>query len=251
MSVVLHALVALAFAGQPPRDSRSPVADEEVVWLEATAGPLSGATSQSAMGAGAERGVSATAGERGPAPALRAGHPLRERTHPSRSRAPSTAIAPLANGAPPTLDRTLDTLMAAATGAASGGPDALSDWGNGATHRSGDAPGTHGAGGALGTEDGQGAAPAQGPRLLAAGNPCAGYFPTGAHVAHGSVQVEVEVSENGRIAATRVVAEQPTREGFGGAARACVSRLRFSPAQSSRGTAIAGRARLQLSFDRS
>ena len=97
-----------------------------------------------------------------------------------------------------------------------------------------------------------GGAPVQGPRLLAAGNPCAGYFPPGAHVAHGRVQVEVEVSANGRIAATRVMAEQPLGEGFAGAARACAAdRLQFAPAQTSQGTPVAGHARLLLSFDRS
>jgi hypothetical protein len=117
----------------------------------------------------------------------------------------------------------------------------------------GSAEGRAGSGGGAGDDAGAGAgAPAQGPRLLAAGNPCAGYFPAGAHVAHGRVQVEVEVGANGRIAATRVMAEQPLGEGFAGAARACAAdRLQFTPARSSQGTPVEGHARLLLSFDRS
>ena len=65
------------------------------------------------------------------------------------------------------------------------------------------------------------------------------------------VQVEVDVGPSGRTATTRVVAEQPRGEGFGGAARACAAQLRFSPAQTSQGTLVEGHARLLLSFDRS
>ena len=93
-------------------------------------------------------------------------------------------------------------------------------------------------------------APASSPRLLSAGNPCAGYFPAGANAAHGRVQVEVEVGPNGRIESTRVMAEQPLGEGFGGAARACADRLLFRPAHSVQGTPTEGLARLLLRFDR-
>ena len=115
-------------------------------------------------------------------------------------------------------------------------------------------PGANGLG-ANAADGGSGAGAAgrggRGPILMAFANPCAGYFPSGAAVRHGEVEVEVEVGEDGRTAHTRVQVESPRGEGFASAARACASHLRFTPAQSEGGVAVRGRARLRLNFDRS
>jgi hypothetical protein len=46
------------------------------------------------------------------------------------------------------------------------------------------------------------------------------------------------------------VLEQPSEQGFGAAARACASVLRFKPAVDARGVNIAGEAKLELRFHR-
>jgi hypothetical protein len=92
--------------------------------------------------------------------------------------------------------------------------------------------------------------PLYGPGLLSRGDPCLGYFPTSAEVASGVVRVLVAVDEGGHARAKDVLLELPVGEGFGDAARACASRLRFSPARDGRGVAVPGQAKLELRFQR-
>jgi hypothetical protein len=89
------------------------------------------------------------------------------------------------------------------------------------------------------------------PALLASRNPCIGYFPAGAHVDHGRVQIQVHVDETGHARASEVVVEAPLGNDFGRAARACASALRFAPARDALGAAVAADAKLELHFHRS
>lgn len=95
-----------------------------------------------------------------------------------------------------------------------------------------------------------GGAPLRGPGLIAAGDPCAGYFPAGAAGERGVVRVVVRVDAHGHARAERVLFEAPQEEGFADAARACAARLRFTPAVDARGVAVPGRAKLELRFRR-
>ena len=104
--------------------------------------------------------------------------------------------------------------------------------------------------GADGTDQAGGGVAAQGPTLIAAFDPCFGYFPADSRAAHGEVQVDLQVGADGRPTETHITSELPRGEGFAGAARACARSLRFEPARSSSGVAISGAARLLLSFER-
>ena len=233
--MLVHGAALFGWSGTHPSHPAEEEPRAGLIWLETAASPT---------GAIGEHPASPGPAASGPGVATHVA-PRRQHAaarHTSREAATETVEAPLVaapsaaalpGGTPEDVGATTD---------ASGAGTAL-----------GSAEGRAGSGGGAGDDAGARAgAPVQGPRLLAAGNPCAGYFPAGAHVAHGRVQVEVEVSANGRIATTRVLAEQPLGEGFAGAARACAAdRLQFTPARSSQGTPVEGHARLLLSFDRS
>lgn len=227
LSLLVHVAIVLGFPAAPTSEPAVGTESPGLVWLEP--GPGAGSTSEG--GVAASEAPSA-------APA---------RAHRSSSRGPSAQAATLPTApseptsphseGPATAEGGADTGEALAGAGATAGAGAL---GAGPTGGPSGAGGRHGGG-----------EPVSGPRLLASGNPCAGYFPASAQVAHGRVQVEVEVGVDGRIASTRVMAEQPLGEGFAGAARACADRLLFTPAHTSRGTPVEGHARLLLSFDRS
>ncbi len=89
------------------------------------------------------------------------------------------------------------------------------------------------------------------PALIASRNPCDGFFPTSAHVDHGSVQIQVRVDEQGHVSVSEIMVEAPLGHDFGRAARACASALRFAPARDALGAAVAGEAKLELTFHRS
>jgi TonB family protein len=155
----------------------------------------------------------------------------------SESAAPGLATEPDADAAPlppgPEPIRALGELASAGTSAWAGGPVA--------------APGAGGPGSGAAPSN----RPALAPGLMAFGDPCRGFYPSVADVDHGEVRVVVRVDRDGSTRGSEVVAEAPAHQGFGPAARACVSRLRFRPARDSEGGAIPGQAVLALSFDRS
>jgi hypothetical protein len=90
----------------------------------------------------------------------------------------------------------------------------------------------------------------RGPGLLGA-SPCRGYFPAQATAARGAVQIEVRVDETGHAVLSRLLRELPQGQGFGPAAHACAAALRFVPAVNRDGAAVAGEAKLELTFSRS
>lgn len=234
--MLVHVAVVLGF---PPAPTSEPaVASEEtgLVWLErdASEGVTTGDRLTRGEPASASPAEVSRSSARGVALASMATARLAAPTSEASSEANATSVIATAG---------TQSLRASPTGlGASGAAE-----GDGAADGAGMTAATAGSGRGGDTAG----APARGPRLVSAANPCAGYFPAGAHAAHGRVQVEVEVGANGRIASTRVMAEQPLGEGFAGAARACADRLLFTPAHTSQGTPVEGHARLLLSFDRS
>lgn len=90
-----------------------------------------------------------------------------------------------------------------------------------------------------------------GPGLLAVRAPCRGYFPASAQADHGKVRIQIHVDPSGRPRLSQLLSELPLGQGFGPAARACAATLRFAPAVDGQGIAVAGEAKLELSFDRS
>jgi TonB family protein len=65
------------------------------------------------------------------------------------------------------------------------------------------------------------------------------------------VRIHVQVDATGRAQLSRVLIEAPTSQGFGAAAAACATRLRFLPAIDGGGAAVPSEARLELLFERS
>lgn len=124
----------------------------------------------------------------------------------------------------------------------------------GASAIAGAGTGAGGAGAGSGTGEGsaQGSGiPTTRPALIASRNPCLGYFPAGAHVDHGRVQIQVRVDETGHASVSQVLIEAPFGHDFARAARACTSALRFAPARDALGVAVTGDAKLELHFHRS
>jgi hypothetical protein len=101
-----------------------------------------------------------------------------------------------------------------------------------------------------GSVSGSGAA-VRGPGLLTLPSPCRGFFPAAAQVDRGAVQISVHVDETGRARLHRLLMEMPRDQGFAAAAHACTKALRFAPAINSQGIAVAGEAKLELTFHRS
>jgi outer membrane biosynthesis protein TonB len=166
--------------------------------------------------------------------------PAKPSPGPSSESAPLPAAASSGSEAQALLPQAAEPAGTADEIAATGAPV----WGEGSL--AGTAGGGGSGGGSATSEK-----PSFPPGLMAFGDPCRGYYPSAADVDHGEVRVVVRVGSDGSTRGSEVVAEVPARQGFGPAARACVSRLRFRPARDAWGGAIPGRAVLALSFDRS
>lgn len=86
--------------------------------------------------------------------------------------------------------------------------------------------------------------------LAGAADPCRGLFPYAAAANSGAVAVEVSVAPDGGVSLQRIMTESPPGQGFGAAAAACTSRLRFVPASDGAGRAVAARSIVRLRFER-
>lgn len=67
------------------------------------------------------------------------------------------------------------------------------------------------------------------PRLPAR-NPCQGYFPASATNDRATALVRVVVGKGGAVSSAAIVSESPSGQGFGAAARTCMSQQHFTPA---------------------
>lgn len=123
--------------------------------------------------------------------------------------------------------------------------------------RGGVGSGTQGAQSSLATSrtGGSGAVGAAEPALsrapaLSEPEPCRGFFPTRAQVDRGEVKLEVRVASDGAVGTLSVIFEEPAAQGFGAAARACLTSKRFSPALDPAGHPVAALSRVTLRFAR-
>jgi TonB family protein len=81
-------------------------------------------------------------------------------------------------------------------------------------------------------------------------DPCRGFFPSDAQTDRGDAAVRVTVAADGSVAAVSVLAERPSAQGFGKAARACLLAARFEPALDTRGRAVVAIAPITVKFSR-
>lgn len=92
---------------------------------------------------------------------------------------------------------------------------------------------------------------AHGPSLLGTETACQRYFPFSAQAREASVTLAVYVGPRGEPYGARIIEEQPSRDGFGSAAKSCaLNALRFSPAVDRHGSPAPGTSILQLRFVR-
>jgi outer membrane biosynthesis protein TonB len=79
---------------------------------------------------------------------------------------------------------------------------------------------------------------------------CRGYYPSEANVDEGGATVAVIVKANGDVSQATVLSETPVGQGFGHAARTCLSQKRFAPAQDRQGAAVIARTSVRVRFSR-
>jgi outer membrane biosynthesis protein TonB len=89
----------------------------------------------------------------------------------------------------------------------------------------------------------------QKPRLRSA-DPCRGYFPPAARDDVAVVSVRVVIGKNGAVSNADVVSESPAGQGFGFAARRCMSEQTFTPALDRSGSAAATALNVNVRFSR-
>jgi Gram-negative bacterial TonB protein C-terminal len=87
------------------------------------------------------------------------------------------------------------------------------------------------------------------PRLPGS-DPCRGFFPGAARDDSGDVAVLVTIAKSGRVAGTQLLSEIPRGQGFGAAARTCLSSQSFVPALDRAGNAAATAVRVNIRFSR-
>lgn len=85
---------------------------------------------------------------------------------------------------------------------------------------------------------------------LGEGDPCRGYFPGGAADDAASAAVMVTIAKNGSVSNVRLLSEMPPKQGFGAAARTCMSSKRFSPGLDRNGKPTATAIRVNIRFRR-
>jgi protein TonB len=85
---------------------------------------------------------------------------------------------------------------------------------------------------------------------LGAYDPCRGFFPQGAQTNRGEVSVIATVRDQGSVVRTEIESEAPLGQGFGAAARACLTKQRFEPALDDAGKPTAARTRVRITFAR-
>jgi periplasmic protein TonB len=79
---------------------------------------------------------------------------------------------------------------------------------------------------------------------------CRGYYPPDTTFDVGQVTVTVVVRAGGEASSVAVLAESPSGQGFGQAARACLLSTRFSPALDKGGRAVSTAATIHVRFSR-
>jgi outer membrane biosynthesis protein TonB len=85
---------------------------------------------------------------------------------------------------------------------------------------------------------------------LGESDPCRGYFPPSASDDVASASVMVTIGKSGAVSSVRLLAESPPKQGFGAAARTCMSSKRFSPGLTHDGKPAATAIRVNIRFTR-
>jgi TonB family protein len=85
---------------------------------------------------------------------------------------------------------------------------------------------------------------------LGESDPCRGYFPSGASDDVASAAVLVTIGRNGSVSSVRLLSESPPKQGFGAAARTCMTSKRFSPGLDRDGKPTATAIRVNIRFRR-
>jgi TonB family protein len=85
---------------------------------------------------------------------------------------------------------------------------------------------------------------------LGESDPCRGYFPGGAADDVASAAVMVTIGKNGSVSNVRLLSESPPKQGFGAAARTCMSSKRFTPGLDRDGKPTATAIRVNIRFRR-
>lgn len=85
---------------------------------------------------------------------------------------------------------------------------------------------------------------------LGESDPCAGYFPSGAADDVATAAVMVTIAKNGTVSGVKLLSESPPKQGFGAAARTCMTSKRFSPGLDRDGKATATAIRVNIRFTR-
>jgi hypothetical protein len=85
---------------------------------------------------------------------------------------------------------------------------------------------------------------------LGESDPCRGYFPGGAADDVASAAVMVTIAKNGAVSGVRLLSESPAKQGFGAAARTCMTSKRFSPGLDRDGKPTATAIRVNIRFTR-
>jgi outer membrane biosynthesis protein TonB len=79
---------------------------------------------------------------------------------------------------------------------------------------------------------------------------CRGFFPTEAGVDRAKVDLVVVVQPGGRVTSVSIARESPAGEGFGAAARTCLSSKRFTPGVDRAGRVVTAKASVRVHFMR-
>jgi periplasmic protein TonB len=85
---------------------------------------------------------------------------------------------------------------------------------------------------------------------LGEGDPCRGFFPSGAEDDVATAAVMVTIGRSGAVSGVQLLSESPPRQGFGAAARACMAGKRFTPGLDRDGKPTATAIRVNIRFTR-
>lgn len=85
---------------------------------------------------------------------------------------------------------------------------------------------------------------------LGESDPCRGFFPGGANDDMATAAVMVTIGKSGSVMGVQLLSESPPKQGFGAAARTCMSGKRFSPGLDRDGNPAATAIRVNIRFRR-
>jgi len=85
---------------------------------------------------------------------------------------------------------------------------------------------------------------------LGESDPCRGYFPRGASDDVATAAVLVTIGKTGGVSGVQLLSESPAKQGFGAAARACMTSKHFSPGLTHDGKPAATAIRVNIRFAR-